>query len=564
VLLAAFAVVPVSTPSPRGSDAPNTVFSAVRARAELSVIAARPHPVGSEANEFVRDHLVLRAREAGLSVEVQRAGEAQNVIVRLPGTGSTGEVLVTAHYDAAPLAPGAGDAGVAVAALLESMRTLASGPMLRNDVVFLFSDGEEAGWLGSNAFVRSSEADRVAVVVAMESEPGNGPTTLQQTSTGDGWLIRQLAAADPPAWVSSVSNSAERDDFDSDFDVLSQAGLVGIEFANPKDATRYHSPRDTVDAVDLGHLQAHGDTVMSLVRRFGDLDLRRSWDDSDHVFTTLPVVGIVSIETQVANALAVAALVALAALVLYLYRQGVMSGRAALRGFGVMGVAITALMVAGTVIWAVVTEAFGATDTADFPDFDGSKVAMILMLGVTCATFALGLRRYARARDVLEVALGALAWIGVVQVLLMVANPSAISLATWPLLAGIGATAVWTVGSRQVAPLALTVFAAPSLMLLLPQLVLWIESPSEPMALVMLVAAVLLGSLIPQLATMLGCSAPGSNSPHSTDQPTEPDDHSHAEPDAKTVSTEPETKRRDNQAPTGALLGTTGSATTRT
>ncbi len=503
--LAVAAVTPLSTPIPRGLEAPSTVFSAERARAELSVVAARPHPVGSEANMLVREHLVQRAREIGLSVDTQRGDDgAENVIVRLPGAASTGAVLLTAHYDAAPSAPGAGDAGVAVASLLESMRALAAGPQLRNDVAFLFSDGEEAGWLGSNAFVGSPEVEQVAVVVAMESEPGNGPTTLQQTSRGDGWLIRQLIAADPPAWVSSVSNSAERDDFDSDFDVLSRGGLVGVEFANPKDATRYHSPRDTVEAIDLGHLQSHGDTVMSLVERFGELDLRRDWDDNDRVFTTLPMVGIVSLDAKAANVVAVVALVALGALIGLVIRQRRINWWGVLRGTLAMGVAIAALIIAAAVIWAIVIRAWGGTDTADFPDFNGSNIALTLLYGVAGAAFALALRYYASRRDPLQVALGALVWLSAVHVLLMAASPLAIALTTWSLLAGVVGVIVWTFAPASAALPVLALAAAPPLFVLLPQLALWVDSPSEPMALMMLVAILLFGSLVPHLIVLLG------------------------------------------------------------
>jgi Zn-dependent M28 family amino/carboxypeptidase len=88
-------------------------------------------------------------------------GTVENVIVRVPGTSPTREVLITAHYDSFPGAPGAADDGVSVAAMLETMRALKAGPPLKNDLVFLFTDGEEHGWLGAKAFTeRHSEARR--------------------------------------------------------------------------------------------------------------------------------------------------------------------------------------------------------------------------------------------------------------------------------------------------------------------------------------------------------------------------------------------------------------------
>ena len=89
----------------------------------------------------------------------------------------------------------------------------------------------------------------------------------------------------------------ERSDYDSDFDVFASAGLPGLEFANPKDATRYHTVRDTVDAVDPSLVQSHGETVTVLVRYFGDLDLTQVPRDRDRVFVTLPVLGVVAAST---------------------------------------------------------------------------------------------------------------------------------------------------------------------------------------------------------------------------------------------------------------------------
>jgi Zn-dependent M28 family amino/carboxypeptidase len=46
-----------------------------------------------------------------------------------------------AHYDSAVGAPGAGDNGMSVAALVETLRALRVGPALRNDLIVLFRDG---------------------------------------------------------------------------------------------------------------------------------------------------------------------------------------------------------------------------------------------------------------------------------------------------------------------------------------------------------------------------------------------------------------------------------------
>jgi len=82
--------------------------------------------------------------------------DVRNVAARLPGRASTKAVALVAHYDTVLHAPGAADAGSAVAALLETLRALRAGPPLRNDVVFVFTDAEELGMVGAEAFVAES------------------------------------------------------------------------------------------------------------------------------------------------------------------------------------------------------------------------------------------------------------------------------------------------------------------------------------------------------------------------------------------------------------------------
>ena len=152
-------VPPAAVPT----SAPVTDFSAERAMEHLKVIARVPHPTGSIANTRVRDYIVELLKSLGLKPEVQKsvsttpwdiggapysAGTVENVIARLPGTNTSGALLLMAHYDSVATGPGASDNGSGVATLLETLRALRGGPSLRNDVIFAFTDGEEDGGLG--------------------------------------------------------------------------------------------------------------------------------------------------------------------------------------------------------------------------------------------------------------------------------------------------------------------------------------------------------------------------------------------------------------------------------
>src|SRR3954452_7532487 len=107
---------------PAAHDAGATGFSAKRAFAQVEAIAARPHPVGSPAQDAVRDHLVSALRGLGLSPEVQdtvsveggalsySAGgvslaHVRNVVTVIPGAASTGRIFLVAHTDSVQTGP---------------------------------------------------------------------------------------------------------------------------------------------------------------------------------------------------------------------------------------------------------------------------------------------------------------------------------------------------------------------------------------------------------------------------------------------------------------------------
>jgi len=144
-------------PDPVPASAPSQQFSAERAAGYLEEFATEPRPLGSAASDRARDHLVGVLRSAGLSVGIDRGiggrtaegragfGRVDNIVATLPGRDPTGAVLLAAHYDSVAAGPGASDDGAAVAAMLETVRAVRAGEPLRNDLVLLITDGEEAG-----------------------------------------------------------------------------------------------------------------------------------------------------------------------------------------------------------------------------------------------------------------------------------------------------------------------------------------------------------------------------------------------------------------------------------
>lgn len=283
----------VAAPRALSADAPSSSFSASRAMEHVEAIAAEPHPMGSLAIADVREYLSAQLREAGLEPAMQTTSgpsyfepgvdvDVVNVYATIEGTDSTGTIVLVAHYDSAPATPGANDNSTAVAALLETGRVLLAGSQLRNDVLLLFTDGEEpAPRYGSPAFV--DEHPVPALVVNFEAAGASGPSQLVEVSGDETVMIAHFAAAvsDPVAFSFVSETTALLGEIGTDFDPFRNAGVPGFHFAYMRDSPKYHTMADNLDSVSLDSLQHHGSNAVGLTRRFGNLDLAALPNGSD-------------------------------------------------------------------------------------------------------------------------------------------------------------------------------------------------------------------------------------------------------------------------------------------
>ena len=287
-LFAFLGIYQLNPPAAAPISAPPTTFSSDRAMKHVEAIAQKPHPMGSPENTAVREYILkeLAAQELNPSVQKTtavtqiwgnpfRAGFVQNIVAKLPGTDNTQAVLLASHYDSVPTGPGASDDGAAVAAMLETLRALRAGEPLRNDVIFLFTDGEEAGLLGAKAFVDEHPwAKDVGVALNFEARGNGGPSLMFETSDANNWLIQQFAASVPhPAANSLMSSVYKMLPNNTDFTYFKAAGWQGLNFAFIRGLIRYHTETDSVKNLDQGSLQHHGSYALALTRHLGDLNL---------------------------------------------------------------------------------------------------------------------------------------------------------------------------------------------------------------------------------------------------------------------------------------------------
>jgi hypothetical protein len=445
------AVEQLQPPAPVPASAPPEQFSALRALEKLRAIARRPHPTGSEENSRVREYLLSELRTLGLNPEVQTTSVARtdrkwggrnmgatvsNVVVRLKGSASTRPVMLVAHYDSVPNSPGASDDGSGAATLLETARALESSPPLRNDVILLFTDGEELGLLGAQAFVNEHPwAREPGVVLNFEARGACGPSSMFETSAGNGWLIRQFADASPyPVAASFAEEIYKRLPNDTDFTVFKRAGLAGLNFAYADCFPRYHTLGDNVKNLDLRSLQHDGSYALTLARRFGSRDLSKT-SAPEAVYFNLGRSVVRYPEGWTLPILALAVLLVIVVVVIGFPHEHLEWGGIAAGFIGwFAGTALAAT--ASSLFWRALRPTHFVSRLPYGTAYNGAFYAwafVALAVAVAAAVYALLFLRF----NMESLALGALLWWAGLAGLLSFAAPDASYLLLLPLIASL-------------------------------------------------------------------------------------------------------------------------------
>ncbi len=259
----------------------------------VSVIAAKPHTMGSAANREVRDYIVDYFESLGLDTEVQKTtvvyrhpfrptdatiiGNVENIIARLPGTSSAegaNDLVLMGHYDSRPDGPGAGDDASGTAAIMEVARIMVAGPAPVHDVVFLITDGEEMGLLGAQGFYRQHPAAKdVGLVLDFEARGSYGASSMFETSENNAWLIDNLIESAPDLVASSLSYEIyQRMPNDTDMSISKGEGIPGLNFAFVAGLFDYHSPTDTPENLDPDTLAQQANYVLGTAQHFANLE----------------------------------------------------------------------------------------------------------------------------------------------------------------------------------------------------------------------------------------------------------------------------------------------------
>jgi Peptidase family M28 len=447
--LVVFGTISLHRPPPAKAGGP-TDFSYERALEHLRQFATEPHPVSSAAHDRVRDYIMNELRRRGLEPELQttevlsqkfnpQTGRAvgkvpvQNIIAQLRGTSPGSQaVMLCAHYDSVPPSPGANDDGAGVATLLETLTAVRAGGRLKNDLILLFTDGEELGLVGAQAFANNNPLSKnVGVVLNFEARGSCGPVFMFETSDINGDLIKEFARSVPHPFANSMMFSLyQLLPNNTDMTMFRRIGLQGLNFAYIGCVTNYHSPSDNLNSIDTASLQHMGSYALALTRGFGDSSLELAGGES--VYFDLFGKRLITYSQKWVLPLGLLVVVLVAAVIGW----GLKTGGLTMRGIGWGALGFLASVIASTIVLSLLSLLVPTDDRGNAASTTLGLFALcfaVVLFIITLAVYIFLVRK----TDVVNLSAGALVWWVLCLVLSVVALNGASYLFTWPTLLGI-------------------------------------------------------------------------------------------------------------------------------
>jgi hypothetical protein len=501
------------------ASAPATEFSSGRAMGHLRAISRQPHPMGSAAHVEVRGYLVRELSALGVTPEIQqttavsnkasnpfRGAMVHNVIARLPGTGNTKAILVVSHYDSVSTSYGASDDGAGVAAMLETLRALKTGPALKNDVILLFTDGEEPGLLGAEAFVNEHPfAKNLGVMLNLEARGNRGPSIMFETSAQNGQLIAEFArAVDHPIATSFAYEIYRRLPNNTDFTVLRETGAPGLNFAYIDGVMAYHTLLDNADGIDERSLQHHGSNTLSVVRHFGNLNLgiepRR-----DAVYFDVMGLGLARYSTYLALPLALITAGVFVIVVVAGFRKGLLSAGKLIVVFLAFLLCLVITAAGVTLVWLLVTLIHRNYNQLPLGTPYNAHLYVISFVGLTVCVVSAMFLLLRRKLGPLNLAIGVSLWWLILMAGTIVFLPGASYLFSWPLVFALAGLGYYLSPTRHDSfswkLFAILIIASiPGIILVAPTIYqLSVALPMAVMAVPMILPALTLGLFVPHL-----------------------------------------------------------------
>lgn len=324
----------------------------------------------------------------------------KNIIVHIPANDpqpSGQALMLMGHTDSVPMGDGASDDGVAVATMLEAIRTyldrMDQGLTLKNDLVFCFVNGEEYGLYGSWAYMNeftgfNDVVSRTRFGINLESRGTDGTLIMFETAPGNLDTVRLFSKVNDNVFTCSIATLIyEQMPNGTDFSNFKHA-MQGLNFANIAGGENYHTQNDDLEHLGDSYLSQNAMIVDELIGCLGDYDLDRLYGSEENaIFFSYLNLGTPVYSRSAAMLFAAAAL----ALLLVSILRGRGTGRWKRTGLALAGIfAGLALTAAATQVcyylFQFIAVLAGVIDLHAVGTITFSNRNLVIGIGLLCLT----------------------------------------------------------------------------------------------------------------------------------------------------------------------------------
>jgi len=347
--LAAYTSIKTQLPLDNFIDNPtNKEFSNKKAFNHVQQLGHAAHSVGTDFHETAASYIIDELEKLGLDVQTQEGNsfsdwgtfaKVKNISARIKGTDNSKALVLMSHYDSAGhSSKGASDAASGVATVLEGIRAfIAEGHSHKNDIIILFTDGEELGLNGARLFVKEHPWTKdIGLILNFEARGSGGPSfTLVETTDGNAVLMNEFIKANPtfPVANSLAYSIYKKLPNDTDLTVFrKEANIQGFNFAFIDDHYDYHAALDTPERLDNNTLSHQASYLMPLLAHFSNANLNNLSSTKNNVYFNSPL-GMHSYPFTWILPLVIIALVLFILIFIYGKRHKKLKGKEISKGF---------------------------------------------------------------------------------------------------------------------------------------------------------------------------------------------------------------------------------------
>ena len=198
-----------------------------------------------------------------------------NIIVQLNSNNNQNaqNIMFVSHYDSASESYGAGDDGMCVAGLLETIRCL-KDKKCNNNIFVMFTDGEEQNFWGATEFIKKNDI-KLDLIINFDNS-GNSGNLILYNYSNDSLTKQYFKAVNKESSYSFVNELLYNPDSTyyqgetSDASVFTKNGYNTIDLALVGNPFYYHSQKDNFYNVDTKSLENLTKSMIEMMTYYGN------------------------------------------------------------------------------------------------------------------------------------------------------------------------------------------------------------------------------------------------------------------------------------------------------